>query len=118
VAGALVVALALLVPFDLYNREVWPTPREPRPELLARAVWSPPTSPLAVHAARLPGALVTTSKLLLGLERLPGPEEKERPGLPDLAFSRYGSHALLQWTRAWLLTAALAALGLMASLRR
>jgi len=114
-AGLAVVALGLLVPFDLYNREIWPTPREPRPELLADAIWRPSASPLLVHARQLPRAAESTSRLLLGLERLPGALEKERPGLPDLAFARYGSHALLQWTRAGLLVALAFGVGLAAT---
>ncbi|KAB2965746.1 MAG: hypothetical protein F9K18_06330 [Thermoanaerobaculia bacterium] len=67
---------------------------------LERMIWSPAESPLAVHARALPHAVSETARLLAGRAPLPGPAEKNRPGLPDLAFARYGSHALLQWTRA------------------
>lgn len=107
-AGALVVALAALVPFDRYHAEVWPDPAAPDPERFAAMVWSPPASPLAVHLRALPMATATTFGMLVGREPLPGPDDKGRPDLPDLAFARYGSHALLEWTRGALLTALLA----------
>jgi hypothetical protein len=118
VAGGLVVALAALVPFDRYHSEVWPDPEAPDPERFAAMVWTPSASPLAVHLRSLPAATRTTFRLLAGREPLPGPEEKGRPDLPDLAFARYGSHALVEWTRGALLLAALAGAAAVAAARR
>jgi len=117
-AGALVVALALFVPFDRYHEQVWPQPREPNPARLGGMIWNPAESPLAVHARALPHAVAETARLLTGREPLPGPAEKNRPGLPDLAFARYGSHALLQWTRGFLVVALAAAVWGLGELRR
>lgn len=117
-AGAVVVALAGLVPFDRYHAAVWPDPAAPHPERFAAMVWSPPASPLAVHLQALPGATATTFGMLVGREPLPGPDEKGRGDLPDLAFARYGSHALLEWTRGALLTALLAGAAALAAARR
>lgn len=116
-AGGLVVLLALLVPFDRYNREVWPLPSEPRSELIERATWTLGASPLVVHLRELPEAVATSLRLVTGAEAMPGPGEKNRPGLPDLAFVHYGSHALLQWTRLALLVAAVSAALLALALR-
>lgn len=117
-AGVLVVALAALVPFDRYHATVWPDPTAPDPERFAAMIWSPPASPLAVHLRALPASGRTTVGLLAGREPLPGPDEKGRGDLPDLAFARYGSHALLEWTRGVLLAALLAGAAALAAARR
>lgn len=117
-AGGVVVALAVLVPFDRYHAEVWPDPEVPLPERFDAMLWSPPASPLAVHLRSLPGAAATTLRMLAGREPLPGPDDKGRPDLPDLAFARYGSHALLEWTRGALLLAALTGAAAVAAARR
>ena len=109
--------LALLVPFDRYNREVWPTPSQPHEDLISRSTWTPEASPLVVHLGELPVSIATSWRLLSGAEGMPGPDEKLRPGLPDLAFVHYGSHALLQGTRLALLVAAVAAAFLELTLR-
>jgi hypothetical protein len=112
-AGVVVVALAVLVPFDRYQELRIPDPSAPSARALHTMIWDGPETPLAFHAARAPAALAETARLLLGRTPLPGPDEKSRPGLPDLAFAHYGSHALLEWTRAWLaLPALLAAVAL------
>jgi hypothetical protein len=117
-AGVLVVTLAVLVPFDRYHGEVWPDPEAPVPERFTAMVWSPSASPLAVHLRALPGAAAATAGMLVGRLPLPGPDQKGRPDLPDLAFARYGSHALLEWTRGALLTALLAGAAALAAARR
>jgi hypothetical protein len=117
-AGALVVALALFVPFDRYHERVWPAPREPDPARLDAMIWNPEASPLVVHARALPGAVAETALLLAGAAPLPGPTEKDHAGLPDVAFARYGSHVLLQWTRGFLAVALLAAAWGLRELRR
>ncbi len=105
-AGAFTVLLVVLVPFDRYVRVVWRDPHDLSSPALEASLWQPSASPLVVHARALPGALARTARLVAGREPMPGPRAKNRRGLPDLAFVRYGSHALLQGFR----LAALAAL--------
>jgi hypothetical protein len=107
-AGLFTVSLAVLVPFERAVHEAWSAPDALDSPALRASLWSPPASPLVVHARALPAAVPRTLRLLAGAEPMPGPLDKESPGLPDLAFARYGSHALLQVTRAALLAAVLA----------
>lgn len=105
-AGVFGVALAVLVPFERAVQEVWKRPADLDSPAFRASLWSPPASPLVVHARALPGAVRRTARLLAGREALPGPAEKGSAGLPDLAFARYGSHALLEVTRLAMLAAA------------
>jgi hypothetical protein len=117
-AGALVVALATLVPFDRYFAEVAGRDGRLGTDRFRRMIWSVSDSPLPVHLRQSPDAGRTTARLLLGLEPLPGPLDKGRRDLPDFAFVRYGSHALLEWTRGALLVAVLAGAAAVAAARR
>lgn len=108
-AGVVVSTMAWVVPFEHHRLE--PTRAEIRAQRVARSpiFWQLESSPIVALARELPRAGTRTARLLLGLEPLPGPGAWE-PGLPDLAFAWYRSPALLGWTRAAFLSAALAAL--------
>jgi hypothetical protein len=115
VAGILVSALAVLVPFERHAPPAAADPAATRDRL-----WRVAESPLVLAARDAPAALTRTLRLLSGRAPLPGPEEKGLPGLPDLAFARYGSHALLELTRGALGLALLAggAVGYLVGRRR
>lgn len=95
-AGILVSALAVLVPFE---RPAASPPLPAEPDALVATFWRPGESPIVRAAAAAPAALARTLRLLVGREPLPGPDGKDAPDLPNLAFARYGSHALLELTR-------------------
>jgi hypothetical protein len=116
--GALTVALVVLVPFDRYVEVVWHDPRDLHAPALEASLWRPSASPLVVHARALPTAIARTARLVAGLEPMPDAAAKRRPGLPDLAFARYGSHALLQGFRLAALAALAAAVLCAMALRR
>ena len=101
-AGAIVTALGVLVPFARHAPGA--RPRLNTPAYIAR-LWTIEESPIWLHAREAPASLATTARMLAGREPLPGPEEKQRVDLPDLAFAHYGSHALLEWTRGALVVA-------------
>ena len=117
-AGVFTVALAVLVPFDRYVGVAWRHPRDLHSSALEASLWRPSASPLVVHARALPAALARTARLVTGVEAMPGPRAKDEPGLPDLAFARYGSHALLQGFRAASLAALVAGVLCLGALRR
>lgn len=95
-AASLVVGgLPLLVPFDGYAERLSADPGR-----LHESIWSPRDSPLVTAAVALPGAVAQTWGRLTG--RTPFTSDDGAPRYPDAAFVRYGSHALLQWTRAGL----------------
>lgn len=98
-AGVLVVALSILVPFDRSIERVLRAPADLGSPAFRESLWRPGSSPLVDQARALPAALPRTLGMLTGRAPLPGPHEKGDPGVPDLAFARYGSHALLQVTR-------------------
>ena len=105
IAASLATTLAgVLVPFDSFGERVTSSRAE-----MGRAAWSFRESPLAQHLALVPSSAAMTAKKLLGREGIIT-ESGEFPGLkvPDFAFVRYGSHALLNWTRGALLLCALA----------
>jgi hypothetical protein len=100
-------ALPILVPFDRHVVDV-----NLEPERFAASVWTWKGSPLVRAATEVPAALGQTLGKLAGVTPLEATHlEPSRLHAPDVAFVRYGSHALLQWTRAGL-ALALAALGL------
>ncbi len=109
-AGLLISALALLVPFDRHLPPA--TAGRAESPMASVPIWSFASSPLVRHARAAPLALGESLRLLSNRSPLPGPTEKDRPGLPDVAFARYGSHALLEWTRGALGVALLAGFGL------
>ena len=113
--GAAVATLPLLVP---YERHLAPVEQRDAVDGDRSWLWRPSASPIVRHAREAPRALVSTSRLLLGLDPLPGPTEKERPGVPAFAFASYGSHALLQWTRGALVLALAAGAGAVYCARR
>lgn len=117
-AGALGVALVVLVPFDRYVGPLWRPPVDLASPAIHRSLWEPGASPLLVHAKELPLAVQRTVRLVAGAEPLPGPTSKGEAGLPDLAFARYGSHALLQLLRVGALVLLGLTAGLAVSLRR
>jgi hypothetical protein len=100
-------ALPILVPFDRHVVDV-----KLEPERFAASVWTWRASPLLLAVAEAPAAVGQTLRKLAGAAPLEATHlEPARLHAPDAAFVRYGSHALLQWTRAGL-ALALAALGL------
>ena len=76
-------------------------------------------SPLRLAAAEAPAALVQTVAKLAGAAPLEANHlAPSRLHAPDAAFVRYGSHALLMWTRAGLALALVALGGAMLLARR
>jgi hypothetical protein len=74
-----------------------------RPREFRRLAWDPGRSPLLDHLGELPRALsVTATKLATTDDAGATGAALAEAGVPDFAFVRYGSHALLQWTRAML----------------
>lgn len=103
-AGA--AAVPLLVPFERHVVDV-----NLEPARFEDSVWTWRGSPLRRAAAEAPAALVQTVAKLAGAAPLEATHlAPSRLHAPDAAFVRYGSHALLQWTRAGL-ALALVALG-------
>jgi hypothetical protein len=104
VGASLVVSVApLLVTFsDLEAPLAWSD------TVLADAGWRLHESPLLRSLEKLPEAVAVTTSKLLGRSAL---GEIGRPiagpRFPDFAFEKYGSHALLQWTRGCFLVALL-----------
>jgi hypothetical protein len=95
-AASMVVSLAsILVPFDEDPRFVIGSPREMR-----EAAWDVGRSPLVRALERLPDAGALSLRKLTAAGPWASGRALAAEGGPDFAFVRYGSHALLQWTRA------------------
>jgi hypothetical protein len=74
-----------------------------RPREFRKLAWEPGRSPLLDHLGELPRAVaVTAGKLVTTDDASAAGAALAATGVPDFAFVRYGSHALLQWTRAML----------------
>jgi hypothetical protein len=107
VGAVLALALAgsaagVLVPFDRDPELIVGLPREMR-----AVMWRIERSPIVANLAELPrGLALTISKLVETDDRRATGEALTRSAMPDFAFVRYGSHALLNWTRAGLLLGA------------
>ncbi|MGE0641055.1 MAG: phospholipid carrier-dependent glycosyltransferase [Thermoanaerobaculia bacterium] len=94
-ASFAVSAASVLSPFDAYPLR---TETGPRGRLLA--AWEVPRSPVVHHLSRLPEAVRRTTAELVGVRPVGMSEgEGEKESIPDFAYARYGSHALLQWSR-------------------
>lgn len=104
VAVGLVAAMTpLLVPFDKAGGLLLT-----QGEVEASA-WKVADSPLLLSLAHLPRAIATTAAKLAGRQALgEAGRPLSGPRFPDFACEHYGSHALLVWTRACFLFAALA----------
>ena len=103
-ASLVTTAAALLVPFDGVGQPLSAS----QAEFEARA-WTVAESPLLRSLAYVPEGVVVTAAKLSG--RMAIRDEKAANSslqFPDFAFVRYGSHALLNWTRGSFLLAALA----------
>jgi len=102
-AGVLTAVAGVAVPFDRDPELVVDSPRE-----MKRLAWVIERSPLLAHLRELPAALPLAVDKLVAVsgERATGAGLAEA-GVPDVAFVRYGSHALLSWTRGALLLALL-----------
>jgi hypothetical protein len=102
-ASLVVAASGVLVPFD----------RDPdlvvsHPDRMAEVAWRVDRSPLLAHLAALPGAAaLTASKLVETDDSRATGAALAAGGMPDFAFVRYGSHALLGRTRIGLASGAL-----------
>ncbi len=86
----------LLVPFDQVG-----DPREPATAESMASGWRVRETPLARSLALLPEAISVTTGKLAG--KIPYGEvgrPARGPRYPDFAFEHYGSHALLEWSRA------------------
>lgn len=101
----LVAWLPQAVPFE--RTLLLPRPEEP--SRLEPSEWSLPKAPWIAAGAELPEALLQTYRKLVGLEPLQDIHVAGAQALhaPDFAFVRYGSHALLQLTRVFLLAGGL-----------
>ena len=110
-ASLAIAAASVLVPFDGY-----PERQQVGPGHRLENAWSLERSPLVHHLNRLPRATAISLGKLYGREPFAAPRAKpEWATTPDFAFSRYGSHALVEWTRGmlgvWAIALAAAALG-------
>jgi len=102
-----VAMLPLLVPFDRHVVDV-----NLEPERFAASVWTWRASPLILAAREAPAAASQAVRKLAGALPLEATHlEPGRLHAPDAAFVRYGSHALLQWTRRGITLAVLAVVG-------
>jgi hypothetical protein len=102
IASLAATLAGVLLPFDDDPYFLVDKPREVR-----RVTWEIGRSPLLAHLEQLPGALaITGAKLATTDDTGSTGTALAASGVPDFAFVRYGSHALLQWTRALLLAAA------------
>jgi hypothetical protein len=99
-ASVFVAALPILVPFDAHAERLSADPAR-----LHRTLWTVGGSPILAAAAEFPGAVRETAARLAG--GVPFAPDDGSPRYPDAAFVRYGSHALLQWSRAGLALTAL-----------
>ncbi len=103
-ASLATTATALLVPFDQVG-----SPLSWSSDGRSAAEWQARESPLIESLAYLPEAVGVTAAKFAGRSPLGEAGRPERgPRFPDFAFEHYGSHALLVWSRACFLVAALA----------
>ncbi len=110
--GLVAAMIPLLVPFDTAGGLVLT-----QGEVEASA-WKVADSPVLLSLAHLPRAFATTAAKLAGRQALgEAGRPLSGPRFPDFACEHYGSHALLVWTRACFLFAALA-LGLALAMAR
>jgi hypothetical protein len=98
-AGLLATAAGIAVPFDRDLALVVDSPRA-----MKQVAWETERSPLLVQLRELPQAVpLAVAKLFAFSGDLATGAGLAKAGVPDVAFARYGSHALLSWTRGALL---------------